>query len=197
VLNKEITSTLNISTHNIHPGRALLLETNWHADQKLTILVIYAPNPPNENRDFWVELHDKWETQNLPKPDIMLGDFNIVEDSIDRLPCHPDNHNAVEALQDLKALLHLEEGWRKANPTTKAFTYMQKSTSSQSRIDRIYTTSQLFKHSYKWSMENTGIPTDHKMISVVVASPSLPYIGKGRWMIPTNLLKNKEVHTIL
>jgi hypothetical protein len=55
----------------------------------------------------------------------MLGDFNIVEDSIDRLPCHSDNHNAVEALQDLKTLLHLEEGWRKSNPNTKAFTYMQ------------------------------------------------------------------------
>jgi hypothetical protein len=75
----------------------------------------------------------------------------------------------VEALQDLKTLLHLEEGWRKSNPNTKAFTYIQKSTGSQSRIDRIYTTSQLFRHSYEWKIENTGIPTDHKMISVSVS----------------------------
>jgi hypothetical protein len=32
---------------------------------------------------------------------------------------------------------------------------------------------------------------------VLVSSPSLPYIGKGRWAIPTNLLKGKEVHSIL
>jgi hypothetical protein len=63
----------------MYPGRALLLETNWHANQKLTILVVYAPNTPNENKDFWTELHNKWVTQNLPKPHIMLGDFNIVE----------------------------------------------------------------------------------------------------------------------
>jgi hypothetical protein len=41
VLNKEITTTTNLSTYNVHPGRALLLETNWHANQKLTILVVY------------------------------------------------------------------------------------------------------------------------------------------------------------
>jgi hypothetical protein len=52
VLNKEITNTTNLSTYNVHPGRALLLETNWHANQKLTVLVVYAPNTPNENKDF-------------------------------------------------------------------------------------------------------------------------------------------------
>lgn len=41
----------------------------------------------------------------------MLGDFNPVEDCIDRLPCHPDDTNTVAALGELKSNLNLADGW--------------------------------------------------------------------------------------
>jgi hypothetical protein len=44
VLNKELTNISGVTTQEIVPGRALLLQTNWHAEAKLTILAIYAPN---------------------------------------------------------------------------------------------------------------------------------------------------------
>jgi exonuclease III len=81
VLNKEITTTINLTcTLEEH---CFWRRTGMQTKSLLYIIVVYAPNTPNENKDFWM--------------DIMLGDFNIVEDSIDRLACHPDNHNAVEA----------------------------------------------------------------------------------------------------
>jgi ribonuclease HI/exonuclease III len=193
VMNKELTNTSNVTTYEIIPGRALLLKTNWHANQTLTILAIYAPNNPVENKEFWLQLLTKWQTRNLPRPDIMLGDFNIVEDSIDRLPCHPDNTEATEALQDLKSELLLQDSWRRTFPTTKTYSYLQKSTGSQSRIDRIYTTEEIYKFSLEWNIHTTGIQTDHKLISVLISSPTLPYVGKGRWMMPVNLLKNKTL----
>jgi exonuclease III len=101
VLNKELTNTKEVTLHEVIPGRALLLETKWHAEQNLSILAIYAPNVPAENRDFWISLRNVWQTQNLNKPDVLLGDFNLVEDSLNRLPSHSDNREATEALQDL------------------------------------------------------------------------------------------------
>jgi hypothetical protein len=101
-------------------------------------MAIYAPNSPAENQAFWESLLLRWTTCNLPKPDLFLGDFNLVEDAIDRLPCHSDHNGATQALQDVKSTLHLIDGWRRTNPTSKAYTYQQKETGSQSRIDRIY-----------------------------------------------------------
>jgi hypothetical protein len=192
-MNKELTNITKIKTYEIIPGRALLMETNWHANQNLTILAIYAPNIPIENKEFWLNLQVMWQTRNLPKPDILLGDFNIVEDPVDRLPSHPDNTEATEALQDLKSELLLQDGWRRTFPTTKAYSYLQKSTGSQSRIDRIYATEETLKFSLEWNIQTTGIQTDHKLVSVLISSPTLPYVGKGRWTIPTNLLKNKTL----
>jgi len=40
----------------------------------------------------------------------MLGDFNIVEDSLDCLPCHADPLGPVSKLDCLKAKLLLEDG---------------------------------------------------------------------------------------
>ena len=37
-------------------------------------------------------------TKGFPKPDIMLGNFNVVEDEIDRLPCKHNNTIVMESL---------------------------------------------------------------------------------------------------
>ena len=121
----------------------------------------------------------------------MLGDYNLVEDPIDRLPCHADNMQTVEALQNLKSMFLLHDGWRRTYPTTKAYTYLQKATGSQSRIDRIYVTEKIFKNSFDWTINTSGITTDHQMISVQITDDTIPFVGKGRWTIPLNLLKNK------
>jgi len=40
----------------------------------------------------------------------MAGDFNMVEDSLDRLPSHSDQEDTTEALDNFKQLLGLEDG---------------------------------------------------------------------------------------
>ncbi|KIY53830.1 hypothetical protein FISHEDRAFT_54914 [Fistulina hepatica ATCC 64428] len=70
----------------------------------------------------------------------MLGDMNVVEDSLDRLPERRDNKEVVNALNELKRHFHLKDGWRSANPNERGYTYLQTAMGSQSRIDRIYVT---------------------------------------------------------
>ncbi len=53
ILNKGLTKTEKITATKVIPGRALLVETCWHKDEKLSILGVYAPVNPVENARFW------------------------------------------------------------------------------------------------------------------------------------------------
>ncbi len=139
------------------------------------------------------KVYYKYGMRKLPNSDFMLGDTNIVEDMTDRLPCHKDNTNATQALAELKNHLQLKDGWREINPTTTAFTFMQLSTGSQSRIDRIYIANELASSCRNWGIKATHIPTDHKMVTVELIDLKAPYIGRGRWTMPLYLLKNKKL----
>ena len=93
VLNKNLAIHRGTIIHDIIPGRALLISIPWHANLMLTILNIYAPNAPSDNEKFWKDLQLAFNTNPFPYSDILLGDFNVVEDAIDRLPSHNDNAN--------------------------------------------------------------------------------------------------------
>jgi exonuclease III len=191
VLNREITNTHDIKQQEIVPGRAMLLKIPWHSNLTLTILNVYAPNAHNENQHFWQILKEKWTALALPFPDILLGDFNLVEDAVDRLPSHTDPTSAVEALESFRSSLRLCDGWRATFPTTKAYSFLQGGTGVQSRIDRIYASDKIIKSAADWEIEHSAISTDHKIVSVRVIDPKMPFIGRGRWTMPLFLMKDK------
>ena len=141
VLNRELIHTNESKATVIVPGRAMLVQAKWHREKKLTVLVVYAPNDTGENKQFWETLNNYYRNnQGTMKPNILAGDFNIVEDLIDCLPMHGDRADAVDALDKFKSSLRLRDGWRNTYPSTRAFTNLQSNgTRSQSHIDRIYT----------------------------------------------------------
>ncbi|KAH8827499.1 hypothetical protein DL96DRAFT_1417055, partial [Flagelloscypha sp. PMI_526] len=79
VLNKRLIQPEGTQTKVLIPGRAILTTISTHPDSSITILAIYAPNDTQENENFWTEIRE-WFTNNprAPKPDIVLGDFNLV-----------------------------------------------------------------------------------------------------------------------
>ncbi|KAJ3871287.1 Endonuclease/exonuclease/phosphatase [Lentinula edodes] len=182
------------------PGRALLLQITIHKNNKLNILAVYAPNVSgnngSENAQYWNDIKTYFETRpNVPKPDIILGDFNMVEAGLlDRIPAHDDPEEATDALDDLKTFLKLHDGWRTINPNKRSFSYMQLATGSQSRIDRIYVTDPLLETAREWNIRETGIHNaDHSLASVWITSEEAPWIGKGRWRIPDYVIKDKDL----
>ncbi|KAL1945539.1 hypothetical protein VTO73DRAFT_2390 [Trametes versicolor] len=50
----------------------------------------------------------------------------------------------------------------------------------------------MLKDASEWEMDECGVPTDHKLVSVAIANHKVPFIGKGRWVLPAHLL-NDEV----
>ena len=123
----------------------------------------------------------------------MLGDFNLVEDAIDRLPCKADDPQATNTLRNFKLRHNLVDGWRMANPEEKGYTWIRDSDGTQSRLDRIYIHEDFFNESKDWQICQPPIPTDHDIVSAKIATPTTPRIGKGRWAIPPRVLKNKII----
>ncbi|KAF9058809.1 Endonuclease/exonuclease/phosphatase [Rhodocollybia butyracea] len=188
VLNKELARTDTTKSIEIVPGRALLVEVQWHKEEKIAILAIYAPNVTGsdgkENAKLWKDVKTYYNQHpRTPKPKVLLGDFNMVESGmIDRWPAHNDPEEAIEALDELKIKFNLKDEWRNTHPGEKRYTYIQTATNSQSRLDRIYIAKQLQQTTGEWKIEPSGIPN---------ADHSLTMIGKGRWTVPAFLLKDK------
>ncbi|KAJ7643166.1 Endonuclease/exonuclease/phosphatase, partial [Mycena polygramma] len=194
ILNKNMVQTDNIKTREIIPGRAMILELKNADGSPLSILGVYGPNPPADNAAFWREIKQYYVThRNVRRPDLMGGDTNVVESGLDRLPSHTDNHNAVEALDELKQYLGLIDGWRETYPTTCAYTFRQPEAlgGAQSRIDRWYVKRDMFEHTFEWGMHTVGINTDHRMITVKITTADAPTIGHGRWVWPDHIIRDK------
>ena len=193
ILNKRFINTQGIITTTMIPGRAILMSLPWHNDAKINILAVYSPNSPQEIRDFWKSISEKTNSDPLLRPNIALGDFNLVEDPIDRILSRPDDPQATDNLREFRTKHDLVDGWRRANPDEKGYSWIRDSDGTQSRIDRIYINEELFDSCGEWKIEPAPIPTDHDLISARISTPTSPEIGRGRWAVPTRLIKNKTI----
>lgn len=188
LINKHIVKWKEISSTVIIPGQASLLSIPWCNPDTLNILAVYAPNVHSHNSDFWRKLSNT----DTPPIHILLGDFNMVEESIDHLPCHNDPNNIRESLTNLKGKYGLIDGWRCINPHSLQFTFQNESSSAHSRIDRIYIADNLLANTSNWRLDCPPITTDHYMVSMQLANLHAPYVGHGRWTIPLFLLQDAE-----
>ena len=193
VLNKRLLKTDDIKSMVVVPGRAMTISIPWHDNHRVNVLAIYAPNAPREARQFWRTVQYEIDTNPGTNPHILMGDFNLVEDVIDRIPSKSDDAATTEILRNFRLRHQLIDGWRMANPEEKGFTWSRPSDGTQSRIDRIYVHEDYFNDCAGWEIEPAAIPTDHDMVSAKISTPSAPEIGKGRWAIPPRLVKNRTL----
>ncbi|KAL1709950.1 hypothetical protein EV121DRAFT_275855 [Schizophyllum commune] len=192
-INSRITNLAGIEVHEIIKGRAIMLILNWHGLHKHAILNTYAPaGRVQEKRRFWNKLTNRMIELQLPSPDTHLGDHNLVEDGVDRLPFGLTGASALAAFIQFKNLHMLVDGWREINPTTKAYTH-HNSSDGDARLDRIYVSKEVMKGSHTWAIKSVGSLSDHCMVSYVHTTGNIPYIGKGRWSIPLYVMQDKEL----
>ncbi|KAF5332006.1 hypothetical protein D9611_008889 [Ephemerocybe angulata] len=204
VINKRLVNYRpgDLKFREIVPGRALQLNIPWrNHTSTLNFLAIYAPNSESNNEAFWNELNREYQRYTVPlRPHFVLGDFNLVEEAIDRQPPHRDNEDAVTALKTLKRTLRLKDGLRTEFPDKFTFTWGLNHApaecprgASLSRIDRIYCRQELYHSTREWRIHYDHlVKTDHEMAAATYYDLEAPYIGKGRWQVPGLLLDNEK-----
>lgn len=155
---------------------------------------MYAPNNRSEHTNFWVKIMMARRTKHLPIPDFTLGDFNVTEDAIDRMPPRLDDESAIAALREMRHEWDVRDMWRWVNPTENAFMYRAQTWNKriQVRLDCIYISKKAEPFTFDWEVKESAILTDHAMISVKYAPKEAPQIGKGQWTLPLALLNNEK-----
>lgn len=205
VLNKDMISGKQYSIEEWIPGRAIAMKTNISEDQEVLLVNVYAPNIAQQKRTFLTELKDKLkEARKENKHIILMGDFNMVEDVIDRLPMSDnDDSGCKEVLRELKRQCQMIDGWREENPDSRGYTFTQKDRGEVrlARLDRIYVTNNMAKQAVEWEIEGSANLSDHEVVSCAVLKTGLPYIGNGKWKMKESALGSnkalKELHDIL
>ncbi|KAI0331329.1 DNase I-like protein [Cubamyces sp. BRFM 1775] len=189
-INKRFVKQPEYHLETVVPGRAILLDLKWSGTRRLKILNVYGPNQPRLNAEFWKDLSARPFTRGV---DLLLGDFNVVEAPWDRIPERSDDERATEELTELIESRTLTDGWRRMNANQRAYTYMQRGTGSQSRLDQIYARVALMQDADNWDILESGLTTDHKLALVDMADRQAPYHGKGRWAMPKHLLTDEKM----
>lgn len=200
VLNKKLLSIRGTKARTIVPGRALQVSMPWHGTELLHILCIYAPTSEGEavRREFYDEVSEYYNSHpNVPRPTLMAGDFNNVEDTIDRMPLSSGADSSVEALDGLKLTLNLmmADGWRMTHPTEREFTFRRGETFA--RLDRIYVKENTFRQARNWRIHEGLVRSDHNVVSMELMCNTGPEIGKGRPVFSAYLLQDKKTTAFL
>lgn len=189
VFNKDLVQSVEWNHKCIIKNRVSRLDIKWN-EQIFNLIGVYCPNEPKEKAIFITHLKQMLLKEDDMENLIMLGDFNAVENAIDRYPPHKEKGAVRDALKNLVNTLELEDGWRTQNPDTLAFTH-QATNQSLSRIDRIYATRDIIMNSYEWDIINAAKISDHSIATVELARTNMPEHGKGLWRLPSDLLKDK------
>ncbi len=200
VLNSRHVNTMGATETVLIPGRAIQVSLRCQGGDIRHILCIYAPTSDGvgERICFFEEVCKYYDDRpNMPRPHLMAGDFNNVEDAIDRLPVHSEPDQSVHALDDLKISLGmlLADGWRLTNPTRRDYTFHRGTAHDAvfSRLDRFYVTPAVFEGARDWRICEAGVRTDHSLIMVQLTSENAPAVGPGRPVFPLQLLREKKL----
>ena len=109
---------------------------------KINVVNIYAPNQYSDCKIFFERLHDFFLSGDL----IIAGDFNCINNPLDRLNSRSDFASDKKILQNLKSDFCLFDIWRQQNPCAVSFTWSNSNYSQASRIDRFFISKSLLPH---------------------------------------------------
>ncbi len=198
VLNARFTDTAAAEMTEILPGRGMQVAFKCPGGETKHVLCVYAPTSDgiSERKCFFKELTEYYERcPAFPRPQIMAGDFNNIEDTIDRLPVGDGPDSSVLALDDLKLSLGLmlADGWRATYPNTREYTFHRGAGQNAvfSRLDRFYVNPSTFDNAREWGICEAGVRTDHSLIKVQLTPERAPVLGPGWPTFPLHCIKDK------
>jgi len=138
---------------------------------------VYMPNDQKGKMETINKIKEHIKIIESPNNLIITEDFNFVTNALDRSPPHKDNNQISESWINITNEYKLIDGWRKSNKPERQFTYTQEK--SLARLDRIYTTKEIYDFTVEWTIEENNGISDHQIITTTIQNINLPFIEKG------------------
>ena len=171
-------------------GRVILSNIEI-AKQMFTLVNVYAPNDVKLRNSFFINL-DSFVKEYALGELIFGGDFNTVlnpdmdRESSTRLPASIVKNNKLKMVLKNNDLVDI---WRYQNPTTKQYTFRQKTPLMKSRLDMFFISRTLVQQ-VKHCDIRPGYKSDHMAICIKLTN--CPKKGKGLWKINNDLLHDNN-----
>ena len=170
-------------------------------DRPITVGCAYAPAKGEERIPWLTQVNEKLEISPLEHPcDVVGGDWNITLETMDRairagIATAQQRLGFVRLINNLGGgRMDLVDGWRLSHPDEREYTlHVGKDGIPTSRIDRIYLRGDWMDMSEGWSIEASGISTDHKAVVATLCFEKTLNRGPGRWRMSPLLLKRAKV----
>ena len=131
------------------------------------------------------------------KCNAILGDFNFVEDRLDRnakTAILKNDNVCLETWQEIKDTFSLIDTFRATNPSARRYTWIKPDQKAKSRIDRIYISNAEAGKVLKTSFLDTSL-SDHKMVELKMLSETER--GPGQWVVNVSILNDHKFREMI
>ena len=142
-----------------------------------------------------LRLHHKHSDNN-----IILGDFNFVENDIDRTNSSRSGKNQMDRAlskpwKEFAEVLGISDPFRVRNPNRRTYSYIHTKDNSKSRIDRIYVNDENVNEIMSYKHVPSIYCKAHKVVSFSAKEECER--GPGFWKMNTSILRDRAHKTLV
>ena len=182
------------------PGRLLNFRIKCHKEE-YNITAMYGYTGKNASQASLKLFTGPLEQQhNTSDNNIILGDFNFVENDLDRTNQSRTGKNQVD--KNLASLwveflskIDLTDPFRVRNPKKRMFSYIHTKDNSKSRLDRIYTNDEQCCNIMHYKHTHTPFIKAHRIVTFTIKQHNNR--GPGFWKMNTSILPDRAYITLV
>ena len=148
-----------------------------------------TPPPPSAYRVKEALISDKCN--------VILGDFNFVEDRLDRNAKNATLKNdnvCQETWQEIKDTFSLIDTFRATKSSARRYSWIKPNKKAKSRIDRTYISNAEAGKVLKTSLLDTSL-SDHKMVELKMSSETEK--GPDQWAVNVSILNDHKFREMI
>ena len=182
-----INKNFTVSDENVLlSGRLLNFRIKSDENREYNISAIYGFTGKNASQAKMQNMVDKLSTCHSPTcRNLILGDFNFVEDDLDRVNESRIGINKTDASLRVPwvrfaAEIDISDPFRVRNPKRRMFSYIHTQNKAKSRIDRVYTNEEYCQNVTLYRHIPTPFTMAHRMVTFTIKEDARRGRNTGR-----------------
>ena len=184
----------------VMPGRLLNFKVGNH-EGEYNISAVYGFTGNSATQLRMKEMVDRLSQVHTPAGrNIVLGDFNFVENDLDRVNesrtgKNPKDISLSAPWVNFAGEIDLSDPFRVKNPKRRMFSYIHTQNRAKSRIDRVYVNDEECQNIVHYKHTVTPFTMAHRMVSFTVKEDAVR--GPGYWKMNSSVITDRPYKIII